>query len=194
MFKNTWYLPSLDNGKMFRIKWYLPDLDHGQMFIFDIAWFNHCWVTSNHARSQLQQQLKKLTLNMSVLISLLTLGPLRTSDSLITFTTWPLILYFGPLSTFETMNTLAVLIKWINMANSVDFLYWYCFWYDRNTDIQYNCQNPNLTSTTDGFDMKMTLQTPPTTTTQTFQALLDELESWNLAQALTRPIWFCEPN
>ena len=27
---------------------------------------------------------------------------------------------------------------------------------------------------------------PPT---QTFQALLDELESWNLAQTLTRPIW-----
>ena len=34
---------------------------------------------------------------------------------------------------------------------------------------------PNL-NTTVGFDMKMTLHTPPTTT-QTFQALLDELES-----------------
>ena len=35
--------------------------------------------------------------------------------------------------------------------------------------------NPNL-NTTVGLTMKMTLQTPPTTT-QTFQALLDELES-----------------
>ena len=36
---------------------------------------------------------------------------------------------------------------------------------------------PNL-NTMVGFDMKMTLQTPPpTTTTETFQALLDELES-----------------
>ena len=34
---------------------------------------------------------------------------------------------------------------------------------------------PNL-NTTVGFDMKMTLQTPPTTT-EIFQALLDELES-----------------
>ena len=42
-----------------------------------------------------------------------------------------------------------------------------------------------------GFDTKMTVQTPPThppTTTETFQALLDELESWNLAQTPTRPI------
>ena len=35
---------------------------------------------------------------------------------------------------------------------------------------------PNL-NTTVGLTMKMTLQTPPPTTTQTFQALLDELES-----------------
>ena len=38
---------------------------------------------------------------------------------------------------------------------------------------------PNL-NTMVGFDMKMTLQTPPhppPTTTETFQALLDELES-----------------
>ena len=27
---------------------------------------------------------------------------------------------------------------------------------------QFCCQNPNLTSTKVGFDMKMTLQTPPT--------------------------------
>ena len=35
---------------------------------------------------------------------------------------------------------------------------------------------PNL-NTTVGLTMKMTLQTPSPTTTQTFQALLDELES-----------------
>ena len=35
---------------------------------------------------------------------------------------------------------------------------------------------PNL-NTTVGFDMKMTLQTPPHPTTETFQALLDDLES-----------------
>ena len=30
---------------------------------------------------------------------------------------------------------------------------------------------------------------PPPPTTETFRALLDELESWNFAQILTRPIW-----
>ena len=60
-----------------------------------------------------------------------------------------------------------------------------------NYFLQLSKPQPNL-NTTVGFDMKMTLQTPPRPpppTTETFQALLDELESWNLAQTLTRPIW-----
>ena len=53
------------------------------------------------------------------------------------------------------------------------------------TYLNPNCRDvlskpqPNL-NTTVGFDMKMTLQTPthpPPPTTETFQALLDELES-----------------
>ena len=45
-------------------------------------------------------------------------------------------------------------------------------------------------NSTVGFDMKMTVQTPPhPPPTETFQPLLDQLESWNLAQIFTRPIW-----
>ena len=56
----------------------------------------------------------------------------------------------------------------------------------------YCCQNPNLTLTSTqrlGLTWKWLCKPHPPPTTQTFQALLDELESWNLAQALTRPIW-----
>ena len=53
-----------------------------------------------------------------------------------------------------------------------------------------NCQNPNLTSTKRlGLTWKWLCKPHPPPPTQTFQALLDELESWNLAQTLTRPIW-----
>ena len=52
---------------------------------------------------------------------------------------------------------------------------------------------PTQHNTTVGFDMKMTVQTtPPHPTpppTQTFQPLLDQLETWNWAQTVTRPIW-----
>ena len=50
--------------------------------------------------------------------------------------------------------------------------------HDQDVDELLSKPQPNL-NTTVGFDMKMTLQTPPTThpPTETFQALLDELES-----------------
>ena len=49
---------------------------------------------------------------------------------------------------------------------------------------------PTQHNTTVGCDTKMTVQTTPPhpTPTETFQPLLDQLESWNLAQIFTRPI------
>ena len=40
------------------------------------------------------------------------------------------------------------------------------------------------------LDIEVTCTPPhPTTPPQTFQPLLNQLESWNLAKTLTRPIW-----
>ena len=48
---------------------------------------------------------------------------------------------------------------------------------------------PTQHNTTVGFDMKITVQTTqPHPPTETFQPLLDQLESGNLAQIFTRPI------
>ena len=61
-------------------------------------------------------------------------------------------------------------------------------WYDK---VDF-CQNPNLTLTSTqrlGWPWKWLCKPHHPPPTQTFHALLDELESWNLAQTLTRPIW-----